>query len=144
MADVAWCKPNDPGNCSQNIGAPPVTPTGECDIDYDVSKLREVDVWAYGKKSQWMSGRAVALASHWMKENIYSLPEYFFINQLELRLDKIAEGDSGAILMRKRDNRICGIITSLDIKVPGLAFATPWSAVLKCSQLQFKYDSVLS
>jgi hypothetical protein len=139
-ADLVWCRPVDNDRVDRSIGKDPaILPTGECDIDYDVDTNKmEVDVCAYGKKSEWMRGKAVALAWVWLQDNRYSPARYRFRNQIELSLDKVEQGDSGAIVIRQRDSKIGGILFA--VSDPGRAFASPWSEVLRCSRLQFSYS----
>ncbi len=137
-ADVAWCRPVR--NVSKNIGNPSITPTGECDIDHDITmSSTPIDVCVYGKHSKWMQGQAVAIAkSIWMTGNPYSSGRYRFRDQIELKLDKVAHGDSGSIVMRKSDNKIGGILFAVG-STEGMAYASPWSEVRRCSRLQFNY-----
>jgi hypothetical protein len=92
-----------------------------------------------GSNQSGMQGKADAIqATTWMRQNPYSLtPRYRFRNQIQLTLNTVALGDSGAIVMRMSDNKIGGILSAL--AGPGVAFASPWSEVLRCSRLQFQY-----
>jgi hypothetical protein len=137
-ADVAWCKPAPGKNVSKDIGNVPLLPTGECDLDHDIATFNTpIDVQLYGKQSKWMQGQAVAISSTWMRQNPYSPALYRFRDQIELNLNAVTQGDSGAIVMRASDKKIGGILFA--IGGPGVGFASPWSEVLRCSRLQFRF-----
>ena len=100
-ADVAWCKPAPGKNVSKVIGVSPVSPTGECDLDHEISTFgSSIDVRAYGKQSKWDAGQGGRYSS----DDLDASEPLFAHSEVQISESDTAHAEHGGT-RRLRGNR---------------------------------------